>query len=664
MATKFPSLSGNDGKEFTIVIDKFGKGVMSLYDDTRLPRDAVIQAQNMMLDQDGVWTVRPGTQQYGAALTTPIDGAGSYTKYNTDGTMSTYIWVVDNGAFKISQDGGAWTTVTGKTWTTGNQVVGKQIKSRLYLANGKDQMAYYDIEGGTLEIFTALAAPGALVAPTRTGLVAGSYNAYYKITAINSIGESIASAEMSVAGGINKTRDNWTIGTDYLTMSWGSVAGATRYNLYYSSATGEEVFIDSSATTSYIDTGVATPNPYAEAPTEDTTAGGKWGQLALSGNRLWGTKAPDNPYRVAWTGTGQHLGAFNSFYGGGYVDLNKGGDERPEAIVHFRDGRGNSVATVLTSNPNGAGSTWHISLSPLTVDGIQIVIPQAYQQQGSVGTRSPRGVVEYNDSVYYPSPKGFQALGSKQSILNVLVTAEVSGNIRDSVRDVNNLYANLISGYAFDGRIYWSVPFGSTINNQTWVYDIERGGTWAMHWTVAVKQFFEFTDSSGVIHLMGVPVSGSKLIEFSRNIPGDSGTAFATNLESGLIHWDDNHTGFAYVQKVYCEVADPNGTISFSVSGTRKGRSFASLGSIAITSSSSGSGLSTDLLSDFLLGDSNNIPITYTQASVKKYIRVNKLLNNLKWQFSSSTIDAQFTPIQVVIKGVIIPTSDPSSFKA
>lgn len=664
MAKAYPKLSGDDGKSFTLVVDQFGKGVMSLFDDTRLPQDAVKQAINMYLTQDSVWTVRPGTSEYGASLTSPIDGAGSFTKYNSDNTITTYMWAIDNGALKYAQDGGSWTTVSGKTWTTGKQVLGKQIGSRLYLGNGTDTMAYLDISSLTLTTFSALSAPGSLVAPTRTGLSTGSYNAYYKITAINSIGESISSSEISVSGGINKTRDNWTIGTDYLTMSWGAVSGATRYNIYYSDETNREVYLDSSATTSYIDTGIAVPNPYQEAPSADTSAGPKYMFLNLSGNRLWGTKDPNSPYRVAWTGTGQYLGAFNPFYGGGYIDLNKGGDERPEAIVHFRDGRGNAVATVLTSNPNGSGSTWHISLTTLTVDTLIIVVPQAYQQQGSVGTRSPLGVVEYNDSVYFPSPKGFQGLGSEQSILNVLVTKEVSGNNRDSVQDINNAHADKICGIASNGRIYWSVPFGASENNQIWVLDKERRDAWSLYWELGVKQFFEYTDSSGRIRLLAVPVDGTKLIEFNENVFGDSGVAFPTSLESGLIHWDKNHVTWAYITRVYCEVANPKSSITFSVSGTQKAKPFSSLGTVEITDTLSGSGLGTDLLSDFLLSDTNETPETFTQGSVKKYIKVNKFLNNLKWQFSSTAINARYTPMQVVIKGKIKPTSDPSSYKA
>jgi hypothetical protein len=659
---QYPKLAGNDGKDFTLVIDKFGKGIMTLYDETRLPKEAVQQAQNMYLDQDGVWTVRPGTTSYGTTLTSPIDGAVSFAKYNSDGTTSTYLAVIDNGSFKTSQDGGSWTTVSGVTWTTGYPVSFKQDNSRVYIANGKDPLTYYDISAGTLNTFTSMSAPTGLAA-ARTGLVAGSYNTYYKVTAFNNIGETVGSTEASVAGGISKTRDNWITGTDYITLTWNAVVSATRYNIYYSDATGTEVWLDSSATNSYIDTGVATPNPYQESPTVNTTAGPAYGILALSDNRLWAGKDPAQPYRVSWAGTGQYKGYFNPYYGGGYIDLNKGGDERPESIVHFRDGKGNDVTTVLTSNPNGAGSTWHITLTTLTVDTLTVVIPQATQQQGSVGTKSPRGVVEYNNSIYFPSPRGFHSIGSRQSILNVLVTDDLTGNIRDKVQAINNAYASQIAGYPSNGRLYFSVPFGSTTNNQTWVMDVERNMAWALYWSIGVKQFLEYTDSTGKIHLLGIPVTGTKLIEFTSGVAGDSGTAYSTNLESGLIHWDDDHTSWAYIKKAYIEIADPRGSINFNVSGTQKGKSFRSLGSITITDSLSDNGWSSDLWGDFQWSDSNNIASSFSQSSVKKYIKINKLLNNLKWQFTSTDINAAYTPMQIIIKGTIIPTSDPSDYK-
>lgn len=671
MARKQVKLKGDDGSPFKIVVDKFGRGVMTLYDDARLPIDAVSEAKNMYLNQDGVWATRPPTSDYGATLTTPIDGAGSFVKYNTNGTTSTYVWVIDNGTFKVSQDGGAWTSKAGVSWTTGEPVTGLQVSgvksdstrgNLLLITNGTEELAYYDIDNEVLGSYSSIDSPTNLTA-TKGGLSSGSYNVYYKVTAVNAIGETLASSEASVSGGIDATRDNWTLGTDYVDLDWDDVSGATRYNIYYSDRSGEQVYLDSVSVSEYQDTGEAVPNPYQETPATDSTGGPKYMDIALSGNRLWGTKDPNLPYRVAWTGTGQYMGAFNPFYGGGYVDLEKGGAERPEKVVHFRTGKGDAVATVLTSDPNGVGSTWAISLSTLTVDTLVIVIPVASKQQGSVGTRSPFGVVEYDDAVYFPSPRGFHNTGSRQSILNVLVTSDISDVIRPTVRNINNAYASGIAGYASDGRIYWSIPLGATSNNVTIVHDLERKGAWALPWTIGAKRFFEYTDSSGNVRLLAIPVSGTKLIEFDGGTLGDSGSAYETNLQSGLIHWDDNHMTWAYIRKAYVELSDPQGQINFKISGLRRGRDFATIGQRSIVANLGVSGLSNDLFGDFQFGDSNGAGEVFTQPSVKKVINVKKLLNNARWTLSSSTVDTRYTLLQVVIEGVLLPATDPSQWK-
>jgi hypothetical protein len=664
-------LAGSDGKPFTITIDKFGRAVMTLFSDTRIPLDGIKTAQNMWLSQDGVWETRPPTTPYGAVYTGPIDGADQFSVYNSDGTVSTYLWIIDNGSFKISQDGGAWTS-KGGSFTVGVPVVGIQVNGiksdgtrtnlvQLYQAG--TALKYYDISAGTIGSYSSISAPGT-VTPTRAGLAAGSNNAYYKVTAVNAIGETLASAEASVAGGINKTRDNWTSGTDSIALAWSAVTGATRYNVYYSDASGTEVYLSSTSTNAYTDTGVDVPNPYQSVPDVDTTAGPKYGDGWLSGNRIWGTKDPTQPYRVAWTGTGQYMGAFNPFYGGGYIDLEKGGPERPEKGFHFRTGKGDAASTILSASPTGAGASTAVTLTTLTVDTLVIVIPVAVKQQGSVGTRSPLGVVQTSDSVYFPSPKGFHNNGSRQSILNVLVTADLSDIIRPSVRGISNGYASGIAGGFHDGRIFWSVPYGSTTNNQTWVYDVERKGAWALPWSIGFKRFFEYTDSTGLIHFLAVPVTGTQLVEIGGSGSGDSGTAFSTLLETGLIHWDKNHMTWATIKKAYVELADPAGQISFTVSGVRRGRDFTSVATRTINANQGVSGFGADLWGNILFGDSGSSGRTYTQPSVKKVIKVNKVLNNIKLGLSGSMIDTRFALIQFVVEGVMQPTSDPTEWKS
>ena len=150
---------------------------------------------------------------------------------------------------------------------------------------------------------------------------------------------------------VSKTRDNWgTAGTSYITVTWSKVTGATGYNVYYLDDTNggtEHRYIGSvaqpsGATVSFTDYGEeeSPMNTFVIVPGGNTTTGPKFAQMELSGNRIWATLDPDNPYRVYWSGAGSDIGAFSEFNGGGYIDLEKGGRERPTAVVHYRDGRG------------------------------------------------------------------------------------------------------------------------------------------------------------------------------------------------------------------------------------------------------------------------------------------------------------------------------------
>jgi len=660
-----PTFNQKDGKPFSIVLSDFSKGTMTLPDEGRIPQNAVYQSTNMMLDQDGVWRVRYGSQQYGKSLTGPIDGMGRATVYNSDGTNTNYLFVIDNGAIKFSKDGGNWTTISGNTWTTGNSAQLTQINSRLYVTNGKDNLAYVDLTtmtgSPTIVKYTALSTPGTITL-ARTTLTAGSFNVYYKITAVKaSIGETAASAEATTT--VNKSRDQWkSDGSEHVDLSWTAVTGADAYNIYYSDTTGQEIFLDSTSVTSYSDNGSVTLNPYQAAPPTDGTAGPPFSGMIMSGNRIWGTGNPNYPYRVYWSGTGQYLGSFNPFYGGGYIDLNLGGDEKPVAVQHYRDGKGNQEAIVLTSSPTGGGSVWFVPLTTLTVDTLTIVIPTAVSQ-GTIGTSSgPRGVVQANNNVYYPSIKGFQSVGSVAQLLNVLVTSEISTAVRPSVKGINSSASSSICGVYYFGRIFWSVPFGSATNNQVWVLDLERQ-CWCLAWNIGVKQFLEYTSSDGMVHLLAIPVSGTNLIEFSENFLGDSGSAISVNLRSGLVSWDKNHFEFAWVEKVYFELGRPKGNISLSVSGTAVNKNIASLKSISITDTVSNAGVGSDLVGNFEVGNSNNSPSTYSQASVKKVIYVNKPLNNLEWQITSSDVNASFYLLSVGIVGNVLPSGDPSSWR-
>lgn len=100
-------------------------------------------------------------------------------------------------------------------------------------------------------------------ATTGGSLTAATY--YYRVSAINALGETLASTETSIVvpGGTS---------TNIVTVKWAAVTGATGYRVY-GRATGAELFIaEVGVVLQYVDTGAITPA--GALPAANTTAGG------------------------------------------------------------------------------------------------------------------------------------------------------------------------------------------------------------------------------------------------------------------------------------------------------------------------------------------------------------------------------------------------------
>src|SRR3990172_2767700 len=239
-------------KQFNEVFTDYKEGVVTLIEEARISKKAEKKATNLYQVQDGIYATRPGTAYYGNVTPNAanIDGACEYVK--SDGT--TELIIVATNVYK-STDGGSWTQVTGATFTTGVTCYFIQIKSRLYITNGTDSLAYYD--GTDLTTYTEIAAPAWAGTPlVLTGLSSGSYNHYYQVTALNEVGETVGSTEQTITA--TESRDTWS-STHSITLYWNAVSGATRYQVYYSDESGYEVLIDtvSADVTGYVDTGAS-----------------------------------------------------------------------------------------------------------------------------------------------------------------------------------------------------------------------------------------------------------------------------------------------------------------------------------------------------------------------------------------------------------------------
>ena len=657
-------------KELLVTIDDFAGGTNSLIDEARLPSKFAKESNNLLQVQDGLWKTRWGTQYYGATLAANPDGASEYVK--SDGT--TELIAIANGVAYKSTDGGSWASISGATFTAGVQCYFMQIAGFLYIANGTDNLARYD--GSVLTTYSQISAPASLTASlVASGLSSGSFTYYAKVTALNAVGETTGSTEASIT--TNKVRDSWVAATDKgISWSWASVATATRYQLYISDQSAYEVLLADTDQTNFTDDGTLDLNTYIEVPSANTTGAPKFKSMTISNNRIWATNDANDLYKVYFSGTGQNIGNFSDFYGGGWINLEKGGRELPIAVKHYQTGLGIGTATVLARTPDGKGAVWQITISSATVGDTSFSVPSATKVVGSFGTESLSGVIATNNNIEFPNRKGWFSLGPEKQYYGILRTSEMSSNIRPYWRSLVGSQISGICSYFYDAKLFISVPTASTGNDKIIVRDTERNN-WSVDWSIGAKQFLEYTDTSNNSHLLYIPLSGTKLIELSESYLNDLGVKFNQSYISPLLPVSKRKTDIMNLKEAIVELGRPRGSITFKVLGIGKDNNFTTIATKTITNFGSNTGVGSDLATDFFATSTNDnssggagawaisftaTPSTFTQSTTKKAIKKRKKIYAIQFQVSSTTADTDFTILSLQAKGRLIQRRLPSEW--
>lgn len=640
-----------------IVVEDFSGGTATLLDDSRVSKKYARESVNQLQVQDGVFETRWGTAYYGTEKTAEASWLGVAEYEKTDGTRELIAIGATTGKVYKSTDGGSWTEISGATFSTAYKPCFLKINSLLYITNGFDPLTRYN--GTTLVRYTELSAPVGFGAVRGAGLSAGSFNHYYQVTALNDVGETIASAEVNIT--TNKDRNIWvSTSNEYIDLSWTAVSGATRYQIYYSTESNKEFLLDESLTNSYRDDASAIVNPNHSAPDENTTGAPKFTFMGLSGNRIWGV-VPDK-WQVWWSGVGEYLGIFSAAYGGGYVALELGGRERPTWVGNYRSGKGDEATTVLCETPEGTGGAWQIGLYEQIVGDVTFLAPIATKIIGTVGTKSPFAVTQAFDSILFPNSRGIFALGNKPQITNVLATDELSQNIRPSYRSLKADKIENMCGYWYDSKVFFSATESGNENDIIFVFDTERRN-WSWKWTIGVRQFLEYTDNGGVTRFLGVPHSGTKLWEFSENTFGDLGVPFYQSVITGLLPVLKDTTAFANVDEAFVELGRPQGSMLFEVLGIEQKKGFTTVATREITDTAATGEFWTGDLGEITLMDEEDAPTTYEQANVKKQKRVGRKLNAIQFKLSSSAANTKWTLFRFRARGSVEPTATVSPWR-
>lgn len=543
------------------------KGIFSRLDDDRTPNDALGTAENAQLKQNGTASPRPGLKPYGVQPTGTI--CGSFYEFVKFSGTTPETWLIANhgGTIKVNKNGGTWSTVTGKTYSTTAKTYFEQIYGKVLITNGTDNLSYMNIDSLTITPFVTLSQPS-ITSVVATGINGSTYTLRYRITAANQ-GETAASTASNV--GISTVRDLWNGTSQYTTITFPRVSGASRYNIYLGDQAGFEYFLDSvvdpgsGTNVTYVDTGAIATNTNRLAPVGDSTAGPKTTRSTNIKGQVYMVGDTENPERIWFGGTGASALDFSSYNGGGWVEPNKGGKDQPVKVMPFRDGKGTPMAACLSKGTNGAGKRYLLQPTTTTVGDTIISYMQVQEDNGQDGTDSPDGVVLLDDALWYPSRSGFKTTTTRASIQNILSTTGISDNISPDIMTLSAQYMGNCVGVGYDRRIYWALPYASTTNNQIWVLDLRQKGAWMRPWNVSADWLGLYADNSDGKTKFLV-LSGNMIYEFDENYStNDNGAAFQTNIATGSIKFSDDGTMYASVPLVTFTFLRPQGLINLSV---------------------------------------------------------------------------------------------------
>lgn len=645
-----------------LTLESFKRGVITLIDKSRLPRNALETADNIFLYEDGQPGPRPGVGWFGAVSPNaePIDG---YDYFDFDGAIH-LVMVAGGNIYRSTNDGTTWTICTGATLTTDTWTNMNQNGSYLYLTNGVDNIVRYD-GSTTLQVYTALTTPAApTIVETGSGLTSGTnYNYYYKAARVNQVGFSAASAASTVIQ-TGLARESWSAGTNYATLTLPALdATQTRFDIYISTDNVDYFYLGSTASATFVDDGTAIVVPGTSAPTDNTTQGPKVKELVNVGSRQYGVRDTDNRYRIWFTGAGSFAGSFSSAYDGGYLDWQEGGKYIPIKVEDYRDGKGTPFATIWCDSADGQGCILQMSLDTLTIGDISITVPSAYKLPGSRGTPAPGSVVNVLNDYYFYNSQAFYNLGSRAQFLNLLSTDEASANIRPTVKQITTGGESGIASAYADAKIYFSVPYGSTTNNYTAIFDTEQKAWLPTAFTLGFSKFLKYTDTAGNQRLLCLKPGDTRLSEIGTSIRGDYGVAFVTDLVTGLYPVTKNRFEFQFVEEGEVEFSNPQGVINIELIGIERSRGFRTTNSETIASTLTNTGWTTRAWSTTLWSDTSDAPETFSESSVKRYFPVQRELNAVQWRVTTNTLAATYVMRTLQIWGTETQAGKPREWR-
>lgn len=627
-----------DTDEYSKYYIGFPKGLNTIQDENLVDDKNVTQADNVVLEVDGIKR-RPGTTKvYDENTDTKIYGSVTFYKKTT---ATTYWLRIGTKGTLEKLVGSNWTDVASTPTWGAYPVEFVQARDKVYIYNGVDPLRYFD--GTSIVTYTAVSTPtGLAITPTGTP---GTTTYSYRVEAINSVGRTVACARVSTTTG------NATLSaTNYNALDWDDMSGATAYNVFGRSALGiGECYLSTVYSSDYNDTGADTPST-SLLPSSNNTTGGIIAKKAIYApfGRQIAIGVTEGttyyPTRMWYSGTLDYIDAFvGGDYGGGWVEIRSNDGGELVDVVPYQN-------AVLLIKTNG------IFKFSFTTAGL----PQVEEIATSHGGVSQRGGQLVDNDYVYVAQKdnriAIMTVGQQQNYVgDQLRTNDVGVMISDGMLTVNRTYLTSICTFLYDYKFGFAFTNTSnTSNTEGYLLDTRFGG-W-VHWDgdpMEVTGWVKY-DSGSSLKLYGMSNSDGYMIEMFTTDTNDTNVAYTSTVST-----KSYNQNLFNVKKVF---RNPSLWFKYYGMGTMTLYVYADtsrlIGSATLTLSpyDSGTMVGVDLAGSALAGasiyevsgttDNTDYPQEVTMLTMARNLRFVIIDNNVNTNWLFMGVNILYTPLE------------------
>lgn len=497
------------------VWDTFRKGLNTLLRENEVDKEELTQADNIVLKGKGIPTKRWGTSQYYQAGNATGSVRGLKGFYKSDGTNE-LLAITDDG-YLTKKVGTSFSTLTGASWASGYNAEMAQLSDKVYIVNGQREMVRYG--SPTLVGFPTISFP-VITGATNLSNATGSTVKAYRVSAVSQVGETLASAEFTLA---NQPADLGDPAGGTIRLTWTGVSTASGilqgFNVYGRDQ-GNERFIAgvAASATFYDDDGSSIPSEFTFTPTADSTGGPKAKYIKRFQDRLIFAGIDGDPAKLLISGKEPNHEKFDLSNGGNFINIEKNSGDPITAIEIFRD-------RIIVFKQK---SIWQVTLGSEQIGNFFVTQPTLQLITSSYGCIAPRSVVAVENDLYFLSRTGVNTLGYESGFaFDLLRSNEISIKVRTFFEGLTiSQKMNAVATY-FNKKYVIAFPG----LNQSMVFDTERAA-WTGPWTVDAQVFEIYLDSDSNQHLLLGHDDSVFVDEMADTISTDNGSAIATTLKT------------------------------------------------------------------------------------------------------------------------------------